>query len=285
MKTTEESVLAAMDGTDSRILQYLPYILQDFWEIGSDPSVIIGLIKKHLKTPGKPTVLDLGCGKGAVSVKIAKQLGYSCNGIDAIPGFIAFAASKAEDSGVSHLCRFEVGDIREKVKTAGKFHVIILGSIGQVFGDYFETLSLLRNNLTESGILIIDDGYIGDRDGVSQAVHEISRPERTGQTEEQKRVKPGPYLTRNEIVKQIAEAGMQLIEEVVSEGERVTEGENDDSSSDYDTQYAHIVNRCRELSNKYPDKTEMFMEYCKRQRAEYDLLKDRITCATLVIKA
>ncbi|MBP6867886.1 MAG: methyltransferase domain-containing protein [Bacteroidales bacterium] len=262
MKTTEESVLASMDGTDTGLLPHLPYILQDFWEIGSDPEVIIGLIKKHLKALENLKVLDLGCGKGAVSVKIAQQLGCSCYGIDAIPGFIAFAASKAEASGVSHLCRFEVGDIREKVITAGKFDVIILGSVGPVFGDYFETLSLLRNNLTESGILIIDDGYIEDQASVT----------------------PGPYLTRSDMVKQIAEAGMQLLEEVVSEGERITGGEDDDTVSDYDKQYDNIVKRCRELSDKYPDKADMFMEYCERQRAEYDLLKNRITCATLVIK-
>ena len=73
MKTIEESVLTAMDCTDSEILPYLPYILQDFWEIGSDPDVIIDLLKKHLSNTNNFKVLDLGCGKGAVSIIIAKS--------------------------------------------------------------------------------------------------------------------------------------------------------------------------------------------------------------------
>jgi hypothetical protein len=36
MKSLEESVKAAMDVTDKELLPYLPYILQDFWEMGSD---------------------------------------------------------------------------------------------------------------------------------------------------------------------------------------------------------------------------------------------------------
>lgn len=162
MKTIEESILTSMDCTDSEILTYLPYILQDFWEIGSDPKVMIKLIKKHFANINNLTVLDLGCGKGAVSINIAKQINCECYGIDAIPEFISFSESKAEEHGVSNLCKFEVGDIREKIKELGKYDVIILGAIGQVFGDYFETLTILNNNLKDGGIIIIDDGYIDD---------------------------------------------------------------------------------------------------------------------------
>jgi hypothetical protein len=36
-----------MDCTDNEILPLLPFILQDFWEIGFDPDVMINRIKKH----------------------------------------------------------------------------------------------------------------------------------------------------------------------------------------------------------------------------------------------
>jgi len=41
MKTIEETIAAAMDITEKELLPFLPYILQDFWEIGADPDTII----------------------------------------------------------------------------------------------------------------------------------------------------------------------------------------------------------------------------------------------------
>lgn len=255
MRTVEESVLTAMDCTDSKILPYLPYILQDFWEIGSDPEVMITLIKKHQTNFNNLKVLDLGCGKGVVSINIAKQMNCKCYGIDAIPEFISFSKSKADEYGVSGLCTFEVGDIREKVKALGKYDVIILGAIGQVFGNYFETLTLLNNNLKDGGIIIIDDGYIEDE---SSFRHDY-------------------IFSKSDLKKQISDVGMQLIDEVnVSGDKNVTEN--------YDTEYNNLLKRCQELIVKYPDKAEVFINYCDHQKKEYENMKNGITCSTMVVK-
>ena len=85
MKTIEESVVTAMDGSDKELFPYLPYILQDLWEIGADPTIIIKLIDKRFPNSDKLKVLDLGCGKGAVSIKVSQKFGYHCLGIDAVP--------------------------------------------------------------------------------------------------------------------------------------------------------------------------------------------------------
>ena len=94
MKSVEESVVAAMDGTDKELFPYLPYILQDLWEIGADPEIITRLIERHSINPGSLKILDLGCGKGVISIKAAKRFGCTCYGIDAIPEFIADAWKK-----------------------------------------------------------------------------------------------------------------------------------------------------------------------------------------------
>ena len=255
MKTIEESVLTAMDCTDIGILPYLPYILQDFWEIGSDSEVMINLIKKFIPADRLTKVLDLGCGKGVVSVNLARQLNCECFGIDAIPEFISFAVSKAIEYDVGNLCKFEVGDIREKVKALGKYDVIILGAIGQVFGNYFETLSTLNKNLNQGGIIIIDDGYIEDQ---SSFKHE-------------------QVFSKSEMKKQISDAGMQLIDEVAV-------NEDDKVIANYDTEYDNLSQRCQELIDKYPDKAELFINYSNQQKKEYDSLKNQITCSTMVIK-
>jgi cyclopropane fatty-acyl-phospholipid synthase-like methyltransferase len=255
MKTIEESVLNAMDCTDSDILPYLPYILQDFWEIGSDPEVMIDLIKKHLSNINNFKVLDLGCGKGVVSIKIAKQMNCECYGIDAIPEFISFSTSKADEYGVGNSCKFEVGDIRDKIRNIGKYDVIILGAIGQVFGNYFETLTILNNNLNYGGIIIIDDGYIDDESSF----------------------KHDSVFSKSDLKNQISDAGMQLIDEVNVSGDKSV-------TANYDTEYNNLLKRCQELSVKHPEKAELFNNYCEQQKKEYDNMKTEIKCSTMVIK-
>ncbi|MFW5663658.1 MAG: SAM-dependent methyltransferase [bacterium] len=253
MQTLDESILAVMDCGDKDILPFLPCILQDFWSIGTDPEVVIGLIKKHIKNTSRRTVLDLGCGKGAVSVKIAKALQYNCHGIDGIADFVSFAAAKADEYGVAGLCKFEQGDIREKIENTGKYDIIVLGAIGQVLGNYFQTLTLLALHLTRTGIIIIDDGYVADN---SSFVH--------------------PHvLKRSEMLKQIAQAGMMLVDEVPA-AETTTEV--------YEQEYSWLARRCDELAVKHPEKRALFEDYKKQQQMEYENLKSEISCATLVVR-
>lgn len=251
MKTLEESVLSAMDCTDSDILPFLPYILQDFWEIGSDPDVMIDLIKKHLTRINPFKVLDLGSGKGAVSISIAKALGGQCYGIDAIPEFITFSTEKAMAYGVGDLCKFEEGDIRDMIHTLGKYDVIILGAIGQVLGNYFETLTQLDNHLADGGIIIIDDGYVEDEDSFA-------------------------VLSKKNLLNQITDAGMQLIDEVNVNGDKCV-------IESYDAEYKSLLKRCQELSIMYPEKAVMFSNYSDQQKQEYENMKTDIKCSTMVI--
>jgi cyclopropane fatty-acyl-phospholipid synthase-like methyltransferase len=250
MKTLEESIATAMDSQDVAIVPFLPYILQDFWEIGTSPEIVIDFIKKHCKDYAMLHVLDLGCGKGAVSVKLAATLKCKCYGIDGIPEFIETSKEKAREYGVYALCRFEVGDIRTKIAALGKFDVIILGAIGQVFGNYYTTLTTLLKHLTPEGIIIINDGYIDD---TSTFQHPSMLP-------------------RRELLKQIAQAGMELIDETTS------------GTTNYAEEFENIEKRCRELMTKYPEKTSLFENYIQNQADEYDVLKNKVICSMMVCK-
>jgi len=254
MKTIEESVVTSMDGSDNELFPFLPYILQDIWEIGADPDAIVRLIRKYCNNFTEVKVLDLGCGKGAVSVKLSQKLGCSCHGIDAIHEFVEFAQQKATEYKVNHLCKFEVGDIREKVKELPGYDVVVLGAIGPVFGDYYSTLSTLARCLKDDGIFIIDDGYINDD---SDFCHPL-------------------MFKKSEILLQIEKAGMELVENDIMDRDDIVD--TDDFIFDF------LKKRCQELIEKYPNKQKLFLDYILKQEIENDVLENKVVGTTLVIK-
>ncbi|MCB1309290.1 MAG: class I SAM-dependent methyltransferase [Leptospiraceae bacterium] len=254
MKSVELSVVTAMDGVDQELFPYLPFIFQDVWEIGSDSETIIKIIGRHFKRHEHLEILDAGCGKGAVCVKAARSFKCKCHGIDAVPEFISFAREKAAEFKVERLCEFEVGDIREKIKESNTYDVIVLGAIGPVFGDYFETLSILSKHLNDSGMIIIDDGYIDDD---SDYAH--------------------PFILKKQVLlRQINTSGMRLVENNVIKRESV--GDSNDAI------LKNLRRRCVELIERHPGKKDLFEGYIRRQEAESDVLENKVVCSILVLK-
>ncbi|KMQ51320.1 putative methyltransferase [Chitinispirillum alkaliphilum] len=254
MRSLEESVVIAMDGSDKELFTYLPYILQDIWEIGTDPDTVINLIGRHFDHYQSLRVLDLGCGKGAVSINTAKKYRCKCHGIDGIADFIRFAKQRAEEWGVDDCCTFEVGDIREAVCHLPRYDIIVLGAIGPVFGNYYTTLTTLSKNLNPNGAFIIDDAYIEDSS-------EFSHP---------------LILSLSQLKEQVDNANMRLAEnspvskaEVVSSDNRILK---------------NLKRRCGELAQKYPDKKSLFMNYIKKQDFESQVNATKVVCTTMVIK-
>lgn len=254
MKTIEESVVTALDGTSIEIYPFLPYILQDFFELGSDSEIIIEIIKRHFNKFNRLRVLDLGCGKGSVSINISKILKCKCYGIDALPEFIKIAKQKAKENKVENLCNFEIGDIRKKIKQLTEYDIILLGSIGPVLGNYYETLTSISQCLKQTGMIIIDDGYIDDK---SDFTHPL-------------------ILKQKDILNQIKDANMKIIENNVINFEKYKNDNNND--------FNNLKKRCNELISKYPNKKNIFEDYVQNQKKEYDVLENKIVCTTMVIK-
>ncbi|MDI6402938.1 class I SAM-dependent methyltransferase [Balneolaceae bacterium ANBcel3] len=253
MKSLEESVVSAMDGKDQAILPFLPYLLQDFWEIGSDPEIITEFIRKHWEGEQPPKVLDLGCGKGAVSVIVSKNLGALCFGLDAISEFISYAEEKAEEHGVRDRCAFTIGDMRDERHYPGVFDVIILGATGPVLGNYHQTFMKLKPHLSENGLVIVDDAYTEDETNASE----------------------GFILSKNQLDKQVSDAGMTLIDERVAGAE---------TAEQYDVELGHLERRGRELISRYPDKAAIIQDYLDTQKVEYQNLKTEMVCSTMVFR-
>jgi magnesium-protoporphyrin O-methyltransferase len=58
----------------------------------------------------RPTVLELGCGSGALSVALARDGATRVDGIDLSPGSVAAARRRAEEAGIEERASFELGD-------------------------------------------------------------------------------------------------------------------------------------------------------------------------------
>jgi len=254
MKTLEETIATAMDAQqDTAIIPFLPYIFQDFWELGTQPEIVINLIQRNCRNYPNLNVLDLGCGKGATSIKLAAALKCNCYGIDGIPEFIEASKVKAKEYGVDSLCRFEVGDIRKRIEELDKFDVIILGATGSIFDDYCTALKKLSKHLTSDGIIIIEEGYIEDTSTIKHPT----------------------YSFRKELLKQFEQAGMKLVDETLCKY-----GEIADSTKEME----NITIRCNELKAKHPEKSSLFENYVQNQAAEYDVLENEMSGSIMVLK-
>jgi cyclopropane fatty-acyl-phospholipid synthase-like methyltransferase len=252
ISTVEESVVMAMDGTGSNLFPYLPYIVQDLWEIGASPEVVLKLVEKHTTDHSNLKVLDLGCGKGAVLIKLAKEFNCHCHGIDAVEEFIDEAKSKAKEFNVEEYCCFECDDIRVRISDLRDYGIIILGAIGSVLGDYHSTLTKVSTCIKESGLIIIDDGYIDDGSEYSHPLME----------------------KRSVLLKQISDAGMKLIDEIIINKDEIKK------SDEYI--YRNIKRRCQELIEKHPDKRNLFVDYIKKQEEENEALETKVICSTML---
>ena len=252
--TLEESVIQSMDGSSTQLIPFLPYILQDIWEIGTSPEIVLSLIKKHTSNHSDLKVLDLGCGKGAVSITLARELKCYCHGIDGIYDFVQEAKNKAKAFKVEESCHFECSDIRERVSDLHGFDVVVFGATGPVFGDYYSTLVKVSQCLSQSGVIVLDDAYIEDSS-------DFRHPS---------------YSTRTELLKAFSDAGMALVDEVVMENEAVIEAD--------EAIYQGIHRRCQELIDTYPDQKNLFVDYIKQQEEENEMLETTVTCSTMLLR-
>ena len=156
---TEQSIADSLE-VDKKLLPYVPFLLQDLWALGSSVDYIIDVVGSLNLPPAQTKLLDLGCGKGAVSIQIASKLGFTVVGVDRMTPFLEDAQNKAIEYHVSHLCEFINQDIMEFVSVEHGFDLVILASLGGIFESFKNTIATLRTQVRSGGYILIDDGYL-----------------------------------------------------------------------------------------------------------------------------
>lgn len=260
-RETEEKLAGSLTAETTEILPFLPYLLQDFWELGSDPKVMRALIKKHVDLLPDTKALDLACGKGAVSVRIAESLGIKVKGVDMLPEFVEYAKQKADEYHVADLCEFIVGDINEAVKTEKNYDIVVFGAAGNVLGTPIEMLAKLKSTIKTGGYILIDEAFLPD--GVQQSDVKCNSYE---------------LFTESQWAAFFKEANLELIE---------TDSDKDtdlSASGDSEQGMKFITKRVNELIAKHPDKKEIFKAYERGQQDEYDDIENTFICVTWVLK-
>ena len=152
--------IAAAFGTVPEVLPYIPELLAGMWSLGIPPDIVVELLKDHELKPDTARVLDLGCGKGANAITLARQFGFQVHGIDLYEPFIEEARKRAQELGLEGTCHFEAGDIIQTVQGSDDFDMVLLIWVGGVMGDAGESIRRIRQLVRPGGYIVIGEGYL-----------------------------------------------------------------------------------------------------------------------------
>lgn len=243
----KEQVAKGFDAAPE-LIPFIPYLLQDLWELGSSPHLIINILKS-LNLPAGLKVLDLACGKGAASIQISQQLGFKCLGIDLFEPFIEEAKKKSAELELDNLCIFEVEDITDAVDKYSYFDIVILASAESLLGNLSDAVKKLRNCVHVNGYIIYDGAYLQENSTTKNPDYTILRK-------------------YNESKKILTSFGDEIIAEEIIPFEE-TKRINDS--------YTELIGRrTEELVLKYPEAEKLLRAYVRKQESECELIERNI---------
>jgi SAM-dependent methyltransferase len=93
---------------DGRITELTAEAESEFPEMVDVSSMLLGLLDDA--TDANPTVAEIGCGSGALTVALLKRGATRARGYDLSPGMLAVAVKRAEQADLADRVAFTVGD-------------------------------------------------------------------------------------------------------------------------------------------------------------------------------
>jgi cyclopropane fatty-acyl-phospholipid synthase-like methyltransferase len=254
-KQTEQSIADSFE-VDNKLLPYIPFLLQDLWVLGSSVDFIIDVVGSLKLSPTQAKLLDLGCGKGAVSIQIASQCGLKLVGVDRMTPFLEDAQKKAMEYHVSHLCEFINQDIMEFVSVEHAFDLVILASLGGIFGSFKNTIATLRTQVRSGGYILIDDGYLRKPSSLMRKGYKH-------------------YKNHKDTIKELTAFGDVLLQEI----------NTTDVSLKINNEYINsIAKRGKELVAQHPELKDSINAYIQLQAEECDMINNQIEGALWLLQ-
>ncbi len=241
--------------TTPELLPYLDELLADLWALGCDPGAVLDLLRPLDLAPDATRVLDLACGKGALAIPLAYDLGFRVDGVDLYPPFVEEARRRAAELGVNDRCRFEVGDLRRRLRPQRPYDIVIYASVG-VLGRHDDTVGELRRAARPGGYLVIDDGFLGQAARLDRAGYEH-------------------YVSHGETVGRLESHGDRILGEVRIDPRQLHRTNRRDTGK--------IRRRVEELCARHPEKAKLFRAYLERQEEECATLEAHFVCAVWLL--
>lgn len=148
--------------TPPQLVRYIPQLLAGIWSMSVLPETVLELLGSGERTRDVSKVLDLGCGKGAISITLARQFGYKVRGVDIFEPFVEEARSRAKKLGVDGICSFEHGDITWEARGAADYDMVLLIWMGGVLGSIGESVRKIRRLIRPGGFMLIGEACFKD---------------------------------------------------------------------------------------------------------------------------
>ncbi len=152
-------VAASLDATPE-LLPVVAAMLADFDALGGCVDDALAMLDSAgVAPPG--LALDLGCGKGAYAVALARR-GWDVHAVDLFEPFLAEARRRIVEAGVSDRCRVEAADLRDALTAtpAGSTDLVLLMGVGRPLGGLSETVRGATRVLRSGGHFLLDDAFL-----------------------------------------------------------------------------------------------------------------------------
>lgn len=252
----QREIAESLDATPE-LLPFIPELLADLWALGSSLNVIVELLRPLGLPPETTRVLDLGCGKGAVALTLAQEFGFQALGVDFFEPFVREARQCAEEMGVASRCQFVCTDMRDALREARGFDVVIYASIGGVLGKIDECVAKLRQCVRPGGYMLIDDVFITYPNRIDSPWYEYR-------------------ANHEETLRQLTTHGDALLREVI-----IPTGD----VKAFNRQCTErIRKRAEKLAKLHPAAADSLFWYVEKQERESEIMETTVTSAVWLLQ-
>lgn len=241
----------SLDIQDDKITEFIPFILQDLWSLGGNPEVVIEIIRRNIMLTQESQIIDLGCGKGATIIELAKNFPGHYIGVDIVSEFIAEGKTKIKENQLSR-CVLRTEDIQKTLSDSLNYDVMIYGHDSDLLGSPAETLHILSKKLNVAGWIIYETAF---QDG---------------------RYEGGEYLSERALYAAINDSGVAIVDQI--------QWGKDDLRRQNEINNQWIKKRIEQLKGLYPDQSVLLDEFYFNQVQESNTLNEFVECITFALR-